>query len=68
MCDLNEVKGMVVFMENKAQKKVLIAIAILLIVIAVLAYVLSLFSDQEENLPPTTNNRIKITTINLITI
>ena len=42
-------------MENKAQKKVLIAIAILLIVIAVLAYVLSLFSDQEENLPPTTN-------------
>ena len=43
-------------MENKAQKKVLIVVAILLIVIAVLAYVLSIVTKPEENHPPVTND------------
>ena len=36
-------------MKNKAQRKVLIIIGIILIIIAILAYVLSLFIDNENN-------------------
>ena len=46
-------------MENKAQKKVLIIIGIILIIIAILAYVLSLFidnNDVSENPNTGTNN------------
>ena len=39
-------------MENKAQKKVLIIIGIVLIIIAILAYVLSLFVVSNEDEPP----------------
>jgi len=58
-------------MENKAQRKVLIITGIILIIIAILAYVLSLFIDNENNetgnngtnnTPPTTSNVDEVTT------
>lgn len=39
-------------MENKAQKKVLIIIGVILVIIAILAYVLSLFVSSDEEEPP----------------